>query len=70
MPIEVALMKGKGKLQLTGSLGDVMKESAQIAVSYVRNHAKSLEVNPDFYDKTDIFMLPKELFQRTVLQRE
>lgn len=54
MPIEVALMKGKGKLQLTGSLGDVMKESAQIAVSYVRNHAKSLEVNPDFYDKTDI----------------
>ena len=60
MPIEVALMKGKGKLQLTGSLGDVMKESAQIAVSYVRNHAKSLEVNPDFYDKTDIHIHASE----------
>lgn len=54
MPIEVALMKGKGKLQLTGSLGDIMKESAQIAVSYVRRHAKELEINPDFYNKMDI----------------
>ena len=54
MPIEVVLMKGKGKLQLTGSLGDVMKESAQIAVSYIRSHAKELQINPDFYNKMDI----------------
>ncbi len=54
MPIEVSLMKGKGKIHLTGSLGDVMKESAQIAVSYIRSNADKFKVNPDFYDKTDI----------------
>ena len=54
MPIEVALMKGKGKVQITGSLGDVMKESAQIAVSYIRSNAKKLGIRNDFYDKTDI----------------
>lgn len=54
MPIEVALMKGKGKLQITGSLGDVMKESAQIAVSYIRSNAGKLGIKHDFYEKTDI----------------
>ncbi len=54
MPIEVSLMKGKGKLQITGSLGDVMKESAQIAVSYIRSNYDKLGINQDFYNKTDI----------------
>ena len=54
LPIEVALMKGKGKLQLTGSLGDVMKESAQIALSYIRSNAEKLGIKPDFHDKFDI----------------
>lgn len=54
MPIEVSLMKGKGKLQITGSLGDVMKESAQIAVSYIRSNYDKLGINQDFYSKTDI----------------
>lgn len=54
MPIEVTLMKGKGKVQVTGSLGDVMKESAHIAVSYIRSNAGMLGISSDFYEKTDI----------------
>jgi ATP-dependent Lon protease len=54
MPIEVALMKGKGKVQITGSLGNVMKESAQIAISYIRSNSEKLGINKDFYGKTDI----------------
>lgn len=54
MPIEVALMKGKGKVQITGSLGDVMKESAQIAVSYIRSNSDKLGVKEDFYKNLDI----------------
>ncbi len=54
LQIEVALSAGKGKLILTGKLGDVMKESAQTALSYVRSHAKELGIEPDFIDETDI----------------
>lgn len=54
MPIEVALMKGKGKVQITGSLGNVMKESAQIAVSYIRSNSDKLGIKQDFYNKMDI----------------
>lgn len=54
LPIETALMPGKGEIQLTGSLGDVMRESAQLAVSYVRAHAKELKINADFYKNKDI----------------
>lgn len=52
--IEVTTMKGKGKLTLTGQLGDVMKESAQAALSYARANAEELGVDPEFLDKHDI----------------
>ncbi|WP_144698769.1 endopeptidase La [Fictibacillus phosphorivorans] len=54
LSIEVALSPGKGKLVLTGKLGDVMKESAQAALSYVRTKVEELGIDHDFYEKTDI----------------
>ena len=52
--IEVATMPGAGKLQITGQLGDVMKESAQAAYTYIRSHYKELGLKPNFYKKIDI----------------
>jgi len=52
--IEATRMHGSGKLQLTGQLGDVMKESAQAALSYVRTRAKSLNIPEDFLEKSDL----------------
>jgi ATP-dependent Lon protease len=54
LPIEVAVMDGSGKIELTGSLGDVMKESAKTAISCIRTRAKSLGIRTDFYSKYDI----------------
>ena len=54
LTIECACMKGKGNLQLTGQLGDVMKESARIAMSYIRSRADSLGIDADFSDTQDI----------------
>jgi ATP-dependent Lon protease len=54
LSIETLIMPGKGKLTMTGKLGDVMQESAQAAVSYVRSRATSLAIQPDFYKKKDI----------------
>lgn len=54
LSIEVSLAPGKGKLTLTGKLGDVMKESAQAAFSYIRARSKELEIEPDFHEKNDI----------------
>lgn len=52
--IEATRMQGSGKMQLTGQLGEVMKESAQAALSYVRTRAKQLGVKEDFLEKSDI----------------
>lgn len=54
MPIEVLILEGTGKIELTGSLGEVMRESAKIAVSYVRNVATQHNINPMFYKDKDI----------------
>lgn len=54
MPLEVLILKGKGTVEVTGSLGDVMKESAKLAVSYTRSIAEKYNINPDFYKENDI----------------
>ncbi|MDZ5470781.1 endopeptidase La (plasmid) [Bacillus sp. 31A1R] len=54
LQIEVSLSPGKGKLVLTGKLGDVMKESAQTAFSFVRSKSTELGIEPDFHEKNDI----------------
>ncbi len=56
LQIEVSLTPGKGKLILTGKLGDVMKESAQIALSYVRTLTHQLELDEDYFEQHDIHL--------------
>lgn len=54
--IEVSLNRGKGRLTLTGNLGDVMKESATIALAYLKAHTSSLNIDPRVFDEWDIHM--------------
>jgi len=54
LQVEAIIMPGKGKLVLTGTLGDVMKESAQAALSYVRSRGRKLGLPDDFHEKIDI----------------
>lgn len=54
LSVEVNVMPGKGKLALTGQLGDVMKESAQAAFTYIRSHAEQLEIDLGFGDNLDV----------------
>ncbi|MEA4947659.1 MAG: endopeptidase La [Oscillospiraceae bacterium] len=54
LDVEVAVVPGSGKLELTGNLGDVMKESAHAAVTYIRSRAQLLGIAPDFYKEKDI----------------
>lgn len=56
LQVEVAVLKGTGHVELTGQLGDVMKESAKAAVSYVRSCADKYGINPDFYKENDIHL--------------
>ncbi|MGA9536713.1 MAG: endopeptidase La [Desulfobacterales bacterium] len=66
LTIEATRMSGKGRLTLTGQLGDVMKESARIALSYVRSQAKELQIDPNVFENADIHLhvpagaLPKD----------
>jgi len=54
LPIETAIMPGKGKLTITGQIGDVMQESAQAALTYVRSRAMQLGLKADFHEKVEI----------------
>ena len=54
LPVEVTYYKGSGKLMLTGKLGDVMKESAQAALSYVKSNSEKYHIDPEFYIENDI----------------
>jgi len=54
LEVEVIVLAGTGKLELTGNLGDVMKESAHAAVSYIRSRAEKLHIDPEFYKNRDI----------------
>src|SRR5579883_2526087 len=66
LPVEVATMPGKGELIVTGQLGDVMRESAIAALSYIRSRAKELQIDPNFQDNMDLHIhmpenaLPKD----------
>ena len=54
LPLEVAVCKGTGKIELTGNLGNIMQESAKAAITYVRANAEKLGIDPDFYKNNDI----------------
>lgn len=54
LPIEVRVFAGEGKLMLTGKLGEVMKESAQIAMSFLRDYCQNVGIKKDFYAKNDV----------------
>ena len=56
LKVEANIMEGKGNLNLTGKLGDVMKESAQAAVSYIRANAKKLNIDPKFFEENDLHL--------------
>lgn len=56
LPIEVSLMKGKGKLTLTGKLGEVMQESAAAALSYIRSRAPRFGLSEDFFDELEMHL--------------
>ncbi|MCJ7623093.1 MAG: endopeptidase La [Anaerolineaceae bacterium] len=54
MPIEVSLMEGKGNLQITGQIGDIMQESAQAALTYLKSRAREFDVDPEIFEAIDI----------------
>ncbi|MEN4012797.1 MAG: endopeptidase La [Chloroflexota bacterium] len=54
MPVEVAILEGKGNLQITGQVGEVMQESAQAALSYMKSRARDLEIDPESFERLDI----------------
>jgi ATP-dependent Lon protease len=54
MAVEVALLEGKGSLQITGQVGEVMQESAQAALTYLKSRAHLLDIDPDMFEKLDI----------------
>jgi ATP-dependent Lon protease len=56
MSVEVVLVEGKGSLQITGQLGEIMQESAQAALSYIKSRAKGLGIDLDVFEKTDIHL--------------
>jgi ATP-dependent Lon protease len=65
MPVEVLVMEGKGNMQITGKIGEVMQESAQAALSYVKSHAKAFKLDPEEFEKLDIHIhIPEGAIQK------
>ncbi len=56
MPVEVLIIEGKGNLQITGQIGEVMQESAQAALSYIKSRAKLLDINTDIFENVDVHL--------------
>jgi ATP-dependent Lon protease len=56
MPVEVLILDGKGNLQITGQLGDIMQESAQAALSYVKSRADLLDIDSDIFENVDVHL--------------
>jgi len=54
MPVEVAILEGKGGLQMTGQIGEVMQESGQAALTYIKSRAAQLKIDMDVFDRMDI----------------
>jgi len=54
MPVEVLILEGKGNLQVTGQIGDVMQESAQAALSFMKSKSRQLGLKPDIYERLDV----------------
>lgn len=71
LPVEVAVIpNGTGKIEITGSLGDVMKESAQLAVTYAKVHAEEYGITPDKFKNIDLHIhAPEALCRRTAPPR-
>ena len=68
LKIEVVVCEGKGKLVLTGQLGDVMKESAQTAFTYIRSRAKELGLEPDFNEKSTSTSMSRKVLSRKMVR--
>jgi len=65
MPVEVLVMEGKGNLQITGKIGEIMQESTQAALSYVKSHAKKFRLDPEEFEKMDIHVhIPEGAIQK------
>jgi len=65
MPVEVLVMEGKGNMQITGKIGEIMQESAQAALSYVKSHAKDFKLDPEEFEKLDIHIhIPEGAIQK------
>ncbi len=56
MPVEVLILDGKGNLQITGQIGEVMQESAQAALSYIKSRAELLEIDADIFENVDVHL--------------
>ncbi len=56
MPVEVLILEGKGNLQITGQIGEVMQESAQAALSYIKSRADVLEIDPELFENVDVHL--------------
>jgi ATP-dependent Lon protease len=54
MPVEVLILEGKGNLQITGQIGDIMQESAQAALSYLKSRSREFEIAPEVYERLDL----------------